>query len=129
MASLVLTLPAGTTASAAQVLPSSYQVWAAQAGPSVLCNFSGSGVGFPGTVPAVGTVTLQVSNDPNANPSGTAAAQASARWNNHDVIKSVTGDTNSSIVFICRYVRLFGVVTSGTVQVTIAYSDTAGPAN
>lgn len=119
--------PAGTIASAVVSLPHNITTFAGT-GISALLNFSGSGVGYTSSA-AVGNVTLQVSNDPNANPTGTPAIQATARWNNHDTLVNRTTDQNSSIVYPCRYVRLIGTVSSGTIACFLGLPDSSNPAN
>jgi hypothetical protein len=123
MSVLTLSLSAGTTVGTTFKVPMSFQNWNGT-GVSALLNFSGQGgtAGAGGTA-AVGSVTLQVSNDPNANPTGTTAS--TARWNNHDILVSKTSDQNSSIVYPCAYVRLVGTVTSGTVVCYIGLPDTS----
>lgn len=82
---------------------------------SLLLNMSGGN--------AQGTVSVQVSNDPNANPDGPAATQALARWNLHDTLQNLTADKNSSIVYPVAYVRLTGTLTSGSAQLQIGLPD------
>lgn len=117
---------AGTIASAALVMPMNITTFAGT-GIAALMNFSGAGVGYTSSA-AVGNVTLQVSNDPNANPTGASSAQATARWNNHDTLVNRTTDQNSSIVYPCRYVRLIGSVTSGTITCFLNAPDASNPA-
>jgi hypothetical protein len=128
MAVYQLTLAAGQTVATTlngqtvQRLPVHYELFQGN-GISCLVNFSGQGIGFGTITPAQGTVTLQVSNDPNANPNGPLSAQALARWNNHDTLFSLTTDKNSSIIYPCSFCRLVGTVTSGTVIAFIGVSD------
>ena len=126
MAVSVLSLtncPAGT-ATAAVPLPMKAQNFNGM-GASILVNFSG--VAGSGTSPATGTVSVQVSNDPNANPSGPSLSPsqiASARWNNHDTLKLLTTDQNSSIIYPIAYVRLYAnAPVSGTVSAFIGIPD------
>lgn len=110
-------------------LPMGIANWAGLGGSGIafLVNFSGAGVGI-GLNPAAGTVTVQVSNDVNANPNQTAATQALARWNNHDTLKSLTTDQNSSVVFPIAYARLYCTAyTSGTITLQVSWVDSSGP--
>lgn len=116
MAVVTLTLAAGSTASVPQTLPMAYQPWQGM-GMSALVNFTSGG--------GSGNVTLQVSNDPNAAPSN--SGNASARWNNHDVLYSLTAAKNDSLAYPCRYVRLIGNVTAGSVSCDIGYADPSSP--
>lgn len=129
MATLVLSLPATGALQIGPTVSVPTNFWSlASTGFSCLLNFSGQGVA--GGTAAVGTVTLQVSNDPNANPNlNNATANANARWNNHDILVSLTADRNDSIIYPCRYLRLVGTVMSGTVYCFITYPDTSNPAN
>ena len=124
---LNLSAGAGTLTSPVQVLPHNITTYAGT-GISALMNFSGPGVGYGG-VAAIGNVTLQVSNDPNANPTNPASIQATARWNNHDTLVNRTTDQNSSIIYPCRYVRLIGTVASGSVACFLGVADASNPAN
>ena len=93
-------------------------------GMSALVNFSGQGAA--GGTAATGTVTLQVSNDANANPGLPPATQALARWNNHDTLVSLTADKNSSIIYPIAYARLVATTAiggSGTVTAQIGIPD------
>lgn len=91
------------------------QNWSAL-GVSALLNFSGGG-------PAVGNVTVQISNDPSVMDNSLAVV-AAARWNNHDLLTNVTGDKNSSIVFPVAYVRLLvNSLASGTVKFFVGIPD------
>ena len=121
MATITLTLVPGQTASPPVGLPMATPNWQV-GGVSCLMNFSGGGPAVAGT----GGVTLQVSNDPNANPNNTPAQINAARWNAHDVLNAVTGDRNSSIVFPVVYARLIGAVASGTVACQIGLPDGYG---
>ena len=107
-----------------QKLPMGYDILRS-AGFSCLVNFSGPGVGAGGT-PAVGIVTVQVSNDPNAN-SNVPALAAAARWNNHDILVGLTTDKNDSIAFAIAYVRLSGTIASGVVTLQVGVPDTSNP--
>lgn len=96
-------------------LPMKTQIYAGEAGYSLLVNF---------TTGASATATVQVSNDPNANPNNTIAVQNTARWNNHDILQNLTASTNSSIVFPVYAVRLsVSAWTSGTVSLDIGALD------
>ena len=122
-----LTLSAGSTVSNVVRLPAAFQNWTGQ-GMACLLNFSGQGAASSASSPAgVGNVTLQVSGDPNANPTGAYSAQQTARWNNHDTLVNLSADKNSSIVYQCQYARLVGTVSSGTVTCDIGYADTSTP--
>ncbi len=123
---LSLSTGTGTLISSVVSLPQNTSTFAGT-GISALLNFSGNGVGYGGTA-ATGNVTLQVSNDPNANPTGAASAQATARWNNHDTLVNRTTDQNSSIIYPCRYARLIGTVTAGTVVCFLGIPDASNPA-
>jgi hypothetical protein len=92
----------------AQNYPASY---------SLLVNFSGGS--------AAGTVSVQVSNDPNANPSYPGGTPpATGRWNNHDTLFLLTTDKNSSIIYPVAYVRLIvNVTVSGIVQLQVGIPD------
>lgn len=129
MATLVLSLPATGAFQIGPTVSVPTNFWSLAASYiSCLLNFSGQAAA--GGTPAVGTATLQISNDPNANPNlNNATANANARWNNHDILVSQTGDKNDSIVVPCRYVRLVGTVMSGTVYCFVTYPDTSNPAN
>lgn len=118
--------PAGTISSAVVLIPHNILTYQG-AGVGLQLNFSGSGVGFTSSA-AVGNVTMQLSNDPNANPNNAATIQALARWNNHDTLVSRTTDLNSSLVFPVRYIRLVGTISSGTVSLFISLLDTSNPA-
>lgn len=98
-------------------------------GISYLVNFTGQGGATGGGgVAALGTVTVQVSNDVRANPNNDAATQALARWNNHDTLVSLTTDKNSSTVFPLAYARLYCYLyTSGTIFLSIGWADASGP--
>ena len=121
--------PAQLQATAAQRLPQSYQNF--PNGFSALVNFSGGGQGytFPGALtPAAGTVTLQVTNDPRASQQATnPAVYAQTCWNNHDILANLTADKNDSIFFPCGWVRLVGIITSGTVNAFIGTGDASYP--
>jgi len=119
-----LSLAAGSTASNVVRLPTSFQTWN---GTGIACLLNFSGQGAAGGTAAAGNVTLQVSLDPNANPSNTPAVLATARWNNHDTLASITADKNSSIVYQCAYVRLVGTVTAGVVTCDLGYPDSGNP--
>ena len=123
-----LTLTAGQTFSASIAIPMAYQGWTGM-GISCLVNFSGQGgaSGAGGTA-AVGTVTLQASSDPSAGPSNPLTQQATARWNNHDILVNLTADKNDSIVYPLPFVRLVGTVSSGTVTCDIGWADNSNPA-
>lgn len=111
-------------------LPMGYANWPnlGAGGLSFLVNLSGPGVGIPGGVAAVATVTVQVSNDVNANPNQPAATQALARWNNHDILVNLSTDKNSSVVFPCAYARLYCTAyTSGTATLQIGWVDSSAP--
>src|SRR5580658_2780001 len=125
MAVLTLSLSAGSGTLIGPVVLAPTNFWTlASTGISCLVNFSGQAAA--GGTPAVGNVTLQISNDPNANPNLNNAVQAAAaRWNNHDILVNLTGDKNDSIVYPCRYLRLVGTVTSGTVYCFVNYPDTS----
>ena len=115
-----LSLSAGQTASPAVRLNMGQQYWIGEAGVSLLVNFPSG---------AVGNVTVQVSNDPNANPTNPNPS-ATPRWNNHDVLASLTASQNDSIVFPLGYVRLIATpgtagVTAGTVWLDIGQADTS----
>lgn len=131
MAIIQLSLSAGQVVSAVFGLPFPYEAWTGQ-GVSCLMNFSGNGVNAPNTLPAVpgtpatGTVTLQVSNDPNASSSSQSGVPG--RWNNHDILVAITADKNDSLVFPCRFVRLVGTVSAGTVVCIIGAADASNPA-
>lgn len=116
-------------ASSTVKLPMAGANWFPMGGMSFLLNFTTEGFGIPGPVPtAVATVTVQVSNDPLANPNNTVAQQAAARWNNHDVLVGQTTDKNDSVVYPCAYVRLYCTAyTSGTVTLQIGYADASAP--
>lgn len=115
-------------ASAAVKIPMGTANWYWGGGMSFLVNFSGNGVGIPGVVDAVGTATVQVSNDPLANPNRTVAEQAAARWNNHDILVSLTTDKNSSVVYPCAYARIYCTAfTSGTITLQIGWADASAP--
>ena len=123
MAVFPLSVSSGPGPGTAVALPMKAQNWTA-IGASILVNFSGVAGG--GGTAATGTVTLQVSNDPNANPNGglPAATLASARWNNHDTLKNLTTDQNSSIIYPIAYVRLYAnTAISGTVTAQIGIPD------
>lgn len=114
-------------ASSTLSIPMGTANWYWGGGLSFLVNFSGQGVGVLGT-PAVGTVTVQVSNDPLANPNNTAAQQATARWNNHDILVTLTADKNSSVVYPCAYTRIYCTLyTSGTITLMIGWADASAP--
>lgn len=114
--------------SATVKLPMSGANWFPMGGMAFLVNFSGNGVGIPGLPDAVGTVTVQVSNDPLANPNNNATDQANARWNNHDILVGLTTDKNDSVVYPCAYVRLYATAwTSGTITLQIGYADASAP--
>lgn len=123
-----LSLPAGTGVLTSPVilLPHNVTNFYGYGSIGCLMNFSGNGVGYGG-VAATGNVTLQLSNDPNANPSNAANIQATARWNNHDTLVNRTTDQNSSIVYPCRYARLIGTVTIGTVTCHVSIADSSNP--
>lgn len=109
-------------------LPMAFANWYPAGGIACLVNFSGNGVGIPGTPDAVGTVTVQVSNDPAANPNLDAVTQSNARWNNHDILASLTTDKNSSVVYPCAYARIYCTAyTSGTITLDIGYADASAP--
>lgn len=114
--------------SATLSLPMGLGNWYPAGGFSFLVNFSGNGVGIPGIADAVGTVTVQVSNDPLANPNNSATDQANARWNNHDILVGLTTDKNSSVVYPCAYARIYCTAyTSGTVTMQIGWMDASQP--
>lgn len=93
------------------VIPMKYQVYQGL-GVALLLNFSGGG-------PGVGTATVQVSNDPNVT-----ANLAAARWNNHDILVSLTADKNSSIIYPCYAIRLaITNYVSGSIQLQIGLQD------
>ena len=122
MAVITFSISSGPGVTPAQSLPMKAQNFNGM-GASALVNFSGQGV-VAGFTAATGTVTLQVSNDPNANPAGTPAQQALARWNNHDMLKNLTTDANNSIIYPCAYVRLVATTAiSGTVTAQIGIPD------
>lgn len=109
-------------------LPMSGANWFPMGGMAFLVNFSGNGVGIPGVTDAVGTITVQVSNDPLANPNNNATDQANARWNNHDILVGLTTDKNDSVVYPCAYARIYCTAyTSGTVTLQIGYADASVP--
>ena len=123
MASIPLSISTGPGPGTAVALPMKAQNFTGM-GMSILVNFSGVAGG--GGTAATGTVTLQVSNDPNANPNGglTAAQLATARWNNHDTLVSLTKDANSSIIYPVAYARLYAnTAISGTVTAQIGIPD------
>jgi hypothetical protein len=122
MSVVQLSLAAGQTVSPAARLAASFPMFQGN-GISCLLNFSGQGVGYGTITPAQGNVTLQVSNDPNANPNQPLSNQALARWNNHDTIVGQTTDKNSSIIYPCAYVRLVGTVVSGVVDCFVGVPD------
>lgn len=114
--------------SATLSLPMSLSNWFPAGGLAFLVNFSGNGVGIPGVPDAVGTATVQVSNDPLANPNNSAADQANARWNNHDILAGLTTDKNSSVVYPCAYTRIYCTAyTSGTITLQIGWTDASAP--
>lgn len=99
-------------ASAPFLLPKGAQDWTGNAAVSILVNFSGGG-------PAVGTVSLQVSNDPLAN-----TTPALARWNNHDTLVNLTGDANATIAAPIYAARLnCTAYTSGTITADLGFAD------
>lgn len=115
MSVITLSLAAGQTVSAPVAIPMSRENWIGEMGISCLLNFPAG---------SAGTLTLQVSNDPNASPSATPST---ARWNNHDVIAALTANKNDSIVFPVAFVRLTGTVSSGTVYLDIGVPDSSNP--
>lgn len=87
-------------------------------------NFSGQNAG--GAAAGSGTVSVQLTSDPNANPNLTATQQATACWNNHDVLNGLTSDRNNSIVYPCAYVRLIANATvTGTVTLFLTAPDSS----
>lgn len=111
MAVITMTTTGAIGAQPAFAMPMKAQDWPAAF--SAVVNFSGN---TPNA--ATGTVTLQFSNDPNANPSYPGGTPPSpGRWNAHPILANLTGDNADSIVFPVAYVRLFnnapvaGVVT------------------
>ena len=78
----------------------------------LLLNFSGGG-------PAVGTATVQISNDPLALTSPTTVA-----WNAHDLMQGLTADTNSSLIVCVVAVRLLVTAyTSGVITLQVCQTD------
>lgn len=128
MAAAVMTLsncPIGTIgttfsstgqAVGAIALPMKAQDWPAAF--AALVNFSGGG-------PATGTVSVQVSLDPNANPQQpSGAGTGTPRWNFHDILVNLTADKNDSIVFPIAYVRLIAITQIvGTVSLFMGIPD------
>jgi hypothetical protein len=103
----------GTTASIA--MPMKNYLFTGQEGMSLLVNFSSG---------ASATATVQVSNDPNANPQNPIATQNLARWNNHDTLNNLTGSKNSSVVFPVYAVRLqVSGYSSGTISLDLGLPD------
>lgn len=119
LASPLLTSPGLSLAAVGQsvsiAVPMKTQFYQGQGGISMLLSFSSG---------AVLTGGVQVSNDPLANPQNTAAVQATAQWNNHDILTALTASKNSSMVFPVYAVRLVCTAyTSGTLYLNIGALD------
>ena len=95
--------------------PTTMQDWIGNAGVSLLVNFSGP----DGGAAAVGTVSVQISNDPIAQSNPSAA-----RWNNHDVLNSLTANANSTLAAVVYGIRLKCTLwTSGTITLDAGWGD------
>lgn len=118
MALITPVLISGVGFSAPIILPQWQQMWVGGPGFPMLVNFSGGG-------PAVGTVSVQVSCDPNVAFYGNNPAQyALARWNLHDVLQGLTNDKNDSVGFCVYAARLWcSAYTSGTIQLQVGWVD------
>ena len=96
------------------LIPMKANDWDASLSVSLLVNFSGNPV-----TPAIGNVTVQVSNDPQV-----AQNPLTARWNAHDILKNLTTDANDTLAAPVYAVRLIAAsMTSGTVQLALGYQD------
>ena len=104
----------GALTGAVILVPMKANDWDASLSVSLLVNFSGNPV-----TPAIGNVTVQVSNDPQV-----AINPLTARWNAHDILKNLTADTNDTLAAPVYAVRLVAAsMTSGIVQLAVGWQD------
>lgn len=113
---------AAAGASEVITLPMQTQNWNVPNGFSVMVNFSGN---VPGDVPAVASVSVQLSNDSRVK-SLVPSEVALARWNDMNCMEDLTEDSNNTLAAPVAFMRLWcSEYTSGRVQLSVGFAGEA----